>query len=219
MAKKDTANTSKTDFVKPKAEELVGYLPPELAGDAEGLRSVGGLTPIYNSKEAFEGDWPPLCGYMVGVEEIEVDSENKDPEQRVRPFLRVQITTPTKATTGNRRDGYEIQDMNVGDDVFLPMSGAIRNITQIHAACAHDSSYFFGYFKVVNQQQLHGANQLTPMWVIDARIHTKGLPRKGRFVHQVRQLSQGATSTGELYDKATGELVEQNNARTVTARA
>lgn len=172
--------------------------------DAKELRKVGGLTPIYAAGPAYENKWPPCAGWIVGIEVLDMGGEHKDPKQRFRPFLRLESTCKTKAAVGKKRE-QEIVDIDVGQDILMPLSGNIRNVKEIQIASADPKNTYLGIFRVTGSRQVN--DEPSEMWVIDSRLHPKARVREGRFLLTQTQnipaqmQEGGVTATGEVFDK------------------
>jgi hypothetical protein len=187
-----------------EVDPFAGYMPEGF--DAKENKKVGGLTPIWGPKPAWEQKWPPCVGFMVCVETIDHGEEIKDPKQRYREYIRMEAQVPTKGVLGPKNE-QDVIDIKVGDDILMPMSGNIKNIKTIRGLIADRDNVYLAMFQVTGQQD---TGQPTPMWKIDARINSKKTPRAGRFAlppsaNFVPQLSGqpggGVTSDGRVYDR------------------
>lgn len=187
------------------------YLPEGF--EAADLKKLGGLTPIYSAEAAVEHKLPPCVGWMDRIEKLDIGGEKeKNHDQRYRDFIRVQLTYATKGITG-AGDNAELVEVNAGEDILMPMSGAIKNIVSLRAAISDPSKVYLGFFRPTGEQLDTG--RPSPMWVIDAQLHPKSVKREGRFalpanvVHTPEISGQGVTPTGAVYNQKTGEIVEK----------
>lgn len=178
--------------------------------DAKDLRKVGGLTPIYAPKLAFEQKWDPVVGFIDRVMVLDMGEEIKDEKQRYRPFLVVELTSPNKGAVGPKSE-QEVVSLNKGDDILVPVSGSIKNVKALEIAATDPANVYLGMFRVLGEKDLQQAGKPSPMWVIDARLHSKTKKREGRFLlspinsREPKSLAEenggGVTSTGVRYDK------------------
>lgn len=177
------------------------YLPEGF--DAKDLRKVGGLTPVYNAELAVKNKWAPCVGKIVTIDILDMGEEHKEHKQRFREFLLVEVTTPTKGTTGNKRDGHEEVDVEAGSDIYVPISGNLKNIKVLQAAVQDPRNVYLGIFRATGEKKNTG--KPTDMNVIDVRVHTKTFPREGRFLLRESPAPAslsggGVTSSGATYD-------------------
>ena len=144
----------------------------------EEIRDVGGLTPIYASEHAAEEKWAPLFGLMLGFREIPVDKN--DPDQGVRPFIIVEAKIPTKGLAGTGEDRHVI-DIEVGERVLMPVSGAIRNREELLMAVADPDSVHQGLFRVTGRKIKMKERRKNAMWEVVSKLVGNPIPRKGRY--------------------------------------
>lgn len=194
--KNENKNAPAVDTVDPFAQ----FMPEGYS--ASDNKKVGGLTPIYAAGPALEEKWPPVIGLMVGIDELDM-GEKLEGDQRHREFLLIESRVKTKAVTGNKIVGHKIVDIEPGMDVYVPMTGNIKNIKTIRALLADPKHVYLGCFLVTGTMPSPKGND---MWVIDTRINSKKTPREGRFVlppdYNINQLTAGGvTASGQQYDR------------------
>lgn len=201
MAKTNEKNVSVDASTSKDIFDYSQYLP---AGyDAKDLKSIGGLTPIYAAELALAQNWAPAVGWMDRITVIDMDADEKDLKQRFREFIIMQSTVKTKGIRG-KRDDREIIDVMPGDDILVPMSGNIKNISVLRAALADNDKVYLGVFRVTGTKN---TGRPTDMWTIESFIHPKHAPREGRFAlpvganHAPALQGGGVTSSGAVYDK------------------
>ena len=182
--------------------------------EADGLKKIGSLVPIYAAKLAFEQGWDPVVGKLISIDVRDMGDKIPDPKQRYREFALVELAHPTKAVTGSG-DNQRVVAVKKGEDVLVPVSGNIKNIRDLRVAAADPGNISLVVFRCIGSRKLNVPGKPSPMWVIDARIHAKTTPRVGRYLLSTAQimgqLPEGerlaaVTPTGEVYDPATGEL-------------
>lgn len=184
--------------------------------EAEGLHSIGGLTPIYASETAFEEGWTPCVGHLVRLDTIDIGGEKeKDPNQRWRKFIRVQCAVATKGVLGSG-ENQKIVDVEPEQDILMPLSGNLKNVEELLAALADPDRVFLGAFRVLGKKDI-GRPKGQEMWEIDSKLHSKTIARTGRFTlkqgeHNAPALTAaGVTNSGVAYDR-DGVVVERPHA-------
>lgn len=192
----------------------------------EDMRDVGGLMPIYASESAFEEDWDPLYGLLVNRVEIEIDKTEENPKQRFRWFYVIEAEAPTNALAGTG-DDRETIDINPGDYVLMPESGALKNRDQLKIAACDPDEVHHVFFRVEGDRVDIGRPKGQEMWPIESKIVGNPIARKGRYVisNTARDV-RGSMATngtrglnpGVVVDPKTGEvmdrpLVSRENAR------
>lgn len=166
---------------------------------AEDIHDVGGLTPIYASEYAAEEEWPPLFGLMLGFREIPVDKN--DPDQGVRPFIIVEVKIPTKGLAGTGDDRHVV-DIETGERVLMPVSGAIKNREELLMAVADPDTISQGLFRVTGRKIRMKERRKNDMWEVVSKLVGDAIPRKGRYAQislsggmRTKQLGEGDAST------------------------
>ena len=217
MAKNDknTAPAAVTDDMDEMIDDDFDYSKflPE-GYQAEGLRKIGSLTPIYSMQAALNEKWDPCVGRLINISVMDMGEKITDMKQRYREFALVELAHATKAVRGSG-DAQEIVSLRKGDDVLVPVSGAIKNIRDLRVAAADPNNISIVVFRCVGTKKLNQPGKPSAMLVIDARIHAKTAPRTGRYILTAAQVTgqlpageklAAVTPTGEVYDAATGEL-------------
>lgn len=169
---------------------------PEGFSDAD-FKKVGALTPIYSSEYAFANKLPPAVGWIVRLEMVQID---KTKEEEPRPFLRVELLSDNIGILGAKRDQKAVH-IKKGEDILVPVSGAIKNIEQIKIACVDPMNIYLAKFEVVGQEQVN--DKPSAMWVIDTQLNKNTRPRDGRFLLNTSQVNPNpikeyVTTDGEV---------------------
>lgn len=212
----------------------VDHYMPEGYSDAD-FSVVGGFTPMYKPKNAFEQKLAPVFGWLLYTEALPVISDPKGKEKdRVPLALHVLLCAPNKGWLGP--DGEEIEkEIPVNEEILVPCSGNILFNRPLMTAAFDPERVWLVRMSVVDQQK---SDYPTPMWVWKVEIANK--PRKrsdfprlaniqtalipdvaryfdkkviqalppSAFARGVPMIGQGngVTSSGEIYD-SNGEIV------------
>lgn len=184
--------------------------------EAEGLHDIGGLTPIYASEPAFEEGWAPCIGHLVRLDTIDIGGEKeKDPKQRWRKFVRVQLAVATKGVLGSG-ENQKIVDVDAEQDILMPLSGNLKNVEELLAALADPDRVFLGVFRVLGKKDI-GRPKGQEMWEIDSKLHNKTIARTGRFTLKQGETNApaltaaGVTNSGVMHDR-DGVVIERAQA-------
>lgn len=145
------------------------------------LLDVGGLMPIYASEHAFEDEWPPLFGLLVNRIEIKVAKQEEDPKKQWRWFYVVEAEIATKALSGTGDDRDTI-DIEPGDYVLMPESGALKNRDRLKMAAVDPDQVHRVFFRVEGEPVDLGKPGRNPMWPIESKLIGDPIPRRGRYV-------------------------------------
>lgn len=187
------------------------YLPEGL--DAKGLRATGGLTPIYAPDDALEKGFPPACGYLDRIEVLPFVNQGKEKDGSPKGFypmmVRVCCTRPTKGVVGKGENRKSV-DIAVGEDVLIPITGNLKTNKTLLASSTDPKVHFFGIFRVTGTLKVN--NQPSDMYTWDVMIHEKSKIREGRYALPQSESAMNhlaETSTGEVYNTKTGEVVER----------
>lgn len=147
----------------------------------EDLRDVGGLMPIYASEHAAEEKWPALFGLMLGIKMIEVDKTARTVEEGTRPFLVIEAEVATKALSGTGEDRQTI-DIEPGERVLLPVSGAVKNRDEILTAAMDQDEVHRALFIVTGRKIKMKKAGRNDMWEVVTKMVDDPIPRRGRYL-------------------------------------
>lgn len=184
---------SKNDF------DFQSYLPE--GWSAKELRKIDGLTPIYAPELALDHKWTPCVGFMDRIISIDFGEDQKD--NRFREFIVMQLTADTKGVRGDKSN-REVVDVKAGEDILMPMSGNIKNITVLRAALANNEKVYIGAFRVTGKLD---TGMPTPMWKIDSFLHPKSDKRQGRFLLGMDEKHEPALENPSATGAATNAAV------------
>lgn len=159
------------------------------------LVDVGGLTPIYSFENAYEEDWPPVFGLLVNRIEIEVDKANAIDNQRWRWFYVIEAEAPTKALSGTG-DDRETIDIEPGDYILMPESGALKNRDRLKMAASDPDEVYRVFFRVEGGPVDLGKPGRNPMWPVESKLVGDSIPRKGRYVIANTARGRGSMEAG-----------------------
>ena len=215
---KDDKNKPQTTTASPLATEQPKPATPALVMASEfsddEFYDVGGLTPIYSSKEAYENKFPEVVGFPYDIEELPtIVRTTPDGKQTffTPRMVRVHLARATKATTG-KRGARQIIDRLPGEDILVPMTGSLQHNKPLLAAVNHPTDLFLAKMEIVGQIPL----ELGDMWDWRVQLNKKRIKREGRFnvrsnegmVPLAAPAGNGAPAlpAGQLVNPQTGEV-------------
>lgn len=175
MSKK---NKNVAEDPKPKQLNLAGLLPEGF--EESDFAATGGLRPIVGPELLMEA---PVVGWIVS----RIEMPPREDGSKWDAFI-VQLTGPCKAIS----DG-DVIDMAKGDEVIIPISGALKNNREMTMAAMSPTQVFLGIFSVLGQKDV---GRPSPMWVFDCRLHKKTIPRVGTFALHNRADENAPTLNG-----------------------
>jgi len=212
MAKKNETQAAGTvgDF------DYSAFVPA--GGNAKDLRTIGGFTPIYAPEEALDDSFPPAGGYLRCFEILPAVKVGK--EMYIPKMISMIVTNDTKGVRGPK-DAREVIDVPKTKRLLIPLTGNLLNNQELIDAVADPKNVHWAIFRVTGTQD---TGQPTPMFVWDVKLlDTLTIKREGEYALPVggtgveRVLGTGETSTGEVYDTKTGELVGKAGSASASA--
>jgi hypothetical protein len=169
------------------------------------------LTPIYGAQEAFDNNWPPVCGWTNCFVVL--------PEQRqgtttafIPKAIKIVTEFPTKGIRGTK-DEREVCDVEKGKEILLMLSGQLLQNKELLAAVADEKNSYFVIARIRGSKDI---GQPQDMWDWEVLVNKKQprkregqflLPIGGSRLDLVLGQEHGQTSTGAVYDSKTGELL------------
>lgn len=167
-------NAKATTQAAPEAEFDWSKFMPQGMSAADFVEVKGDLTPIYTAEEATTLGFPPLIGKADRIECLPM--QGKGANQWVPWMIRVVASAPTKAM-GGTGDEREPVDINVGDDVYLPIGGNMKVKKQLLLAAINPEKVFTIAVRVAGSRDI---GQASEMWVWETLLG-KSETRTGRF--------------------------------------
>lgn len=155
---------------KPKAADIdmKAFMPEGMSEDD--LSVVGGLRPICQPEEMMGA---PVGGWIIGI----LDMPPRKDKSEWRALL-VETTGACRAKVGE-----EVQTIDAGEEVLIPLNGNLKNNPDLLNAAASDTHVFWGFLQCVGQVEL---GKPSPMWDFDVKLNKKSpKPRTGKYLlHQ-----------------------------------
>lgn len=113
MAKNDT--NIQPDYV-PSGFDMTGF-------DEKDLREVGSFTPMYKPKNAYEGKYAPVKGWLACCEPLpKIEGKNESDPDRVPLTAHVVLHKPNKGILGPRGE-ERIVELKAGESILVPIGG------------------------------------------------------------------------------------------------
>lgn len=141
---------------------------------------VGGFTPMYKPKNAFEKKWEAVRawgGYIDALPEI----EDKDGKKRTPLVAVMFLVAPNVGVLGDRTDEKE-KALAAGDKILIPLGGNLLWNKDFTAAMFDPKSYFLMRLRVVGQQP--SPDYPTDTWMWEVAVNPKRMLRSEHPVLQ-----------------------------------
>lgn len=151
-------------IAKPADIDLKAFLPEGFSEDD--LSTIGGLRPICQPEEMMKS---PVGGWIVALLHMPPRKDKSEWDA-----ILVETTGACRALVGE-----EIQTIEAGKEVLVPVNGALKNNPELLNAACDGARVFWGLFQVVGQVEL---GKPSPMWDFKVQLHKKTIPRTGKYL-------------------------------------
>lgn len=202
------ASAKKNEIAAPKAFDYSQYVPEGMS--AKDLSIVeSSLVPIYSAQEAFENNWAPACGWLDRF--VVLPEQRKGTKDAFIPkAIKLVLEVPTKGLKGTK-DEREECDVAKGEELLVMINGQMLQNKELLAAVADEKNIYYAVFRIKGTKDVDRPSEIWDYEVMIAKSHPK--KREGRFAIPIGGtkidliLGEAQTSTGQVYDSKTGELI------------
>jgi len=149
---------------------------PEGYSDAD-FAEVGLLTPMYKPKNAYEGKWPEVLGWVSHVEALPEQKQKNakgEEEDWVPLALHVILCAPNKGIIG-KKTNEKIVERAIGESLLIPLTGSLLYKKEMMIAAFDAQRVWLARILVTGQQP---SDYPSDMWVWKAELAKKPRARK-----------------------------------------